>query len=275
MPTDADSRYIVRYAETPADIEAAQRLRWLCFRSGQFDGGRAEAVTGDAPRQCGSVERETPANPPADGIDADAYDARCTHILVEDRASGRLVACCRFMALTGAEVLGSYSAQYYNLSGLADFDGRMIELGRFCIHPGWRDQTILRLVWDSIGAHESARGLAMLFGCSSFLGTDPAQHVAAFALLKDRHLAPPELLPRIKAPIVYPFAQTLDGVPPDERQARAAMPPLLRFYLALGGWVSDHAVVDTQLGTMHVFTALQLADLKAGRCRRFMPALAG
>jgi putative hemolysin len=45
------------------------------------------------------------------------------------------------------------------------------------------------------------------------------------------------------------------------------MPPLLRTYLMMGGWVSDHAVIDRDLGTLHVFTGLEIAAVPAGRAR--------
>ena len=53
----------------------------------------------------------------------------------------------------------------------------------------------------------------------------------------------------------------------DPRAAMAAMPPLLRSYLAMGGWVSDHAVVDAQLGTLHVFTGLEIRAIPPARAR--------
>lgn len=43
------------------------------------------------------------------------------------------------------------------------------------------------------------------------------------------------------------------------------LPPLLRGWLALGAEVSDHAVIDRDLGTMHVFTALPVAAIPPGR----------
>jgi putative hemolysin len=52
------------------------------------------------------------------------------------------------------------------------------------------------------------------------------------------------------------------------------MPPLLRTYLAMGGWVSDHAVVDRDLGTLHVFTGLEIAAIPPGRARA-LRAVAG
>ena len=52
------------------------------------------------------------------------------------------------------------------------------------------------------------------------------------------------------------------------------MPPLLRTYLMMGGWVSDHAVMDRQLGTMHVFTGVEIKAIPPARARA-LRALAG
>mgnify|MGYP006206379873 CR=1 FL=1 len=46
-----------------------------------------------------------------------------------------------------------------------------------------------------------------------------------------------------------------------------AMPPLLKTYLLMGGWVSDHAVVDRDLNTLHVFTGLEIRAIPEGRAR--------
>ena len=45
------------------------------------------------------------------------------------------------------------------------------------------------------------------------------------------------------------------------------MPPLLRSYLAMGGWVSDHAVVDRDLDTLHVFTGFEVRAIPEARVR--------
>jgi len=54
----------------------------------------------------------------------------------------------------------------------------------------------------------------------------------------------------------------------------ANMPPLLRTYLMMGGWVSDHAVIDADLGTLHVFTGLEIAAIPPAR-KRLLRAVAG
>ncbi|NKX45832.1 GNAT family N-acetyltransferase [Roseicyclus persicicus] len=241
----AKGRYRARLADGAEDVAAAQRLRTLAFRG-----------------------------PGADRLDADAFDAACTHVLVEDIRSGTLVCCFRLLPLpSGAEIGRSYSAQFYELSALAGFDGPMVEMGRFCIHPDWRDPDILRVAWGAMTAWVDAEGVEMLFGCSSFHGTEARDYYDAFALLRDRHIAPKRWLPRVKAPAVFRFAARLRRKP-DLKRAQAKMPPLLRTYLLMGGWVSDHAVIDRDLGTLHVFTGLEIRAVPPARAR-LLRAVAG
>ena len=239
-------RYLARLAASPDDLRAAQRLRWLCFVAPAGAGGGA-----DGP-----------------GLDADALDAQCRHMLVTEAATGRLVCCFRLMVLPGGRDIGrSYSAQFYDLSALEAFAGPMIEVGRFCVHPSVHDPDIIRLAWAALTRIVDDTGARMLFGCSSFPGTEPEPHAQALAMLQARHLAPLRWRPRIKAPHVFPLACAARPGPFDPGRALAAMPPLLRSYLALGGWVSDHAVIDRALRTLHVFTGVEIASIPPARQR--------
>jgi putative hemolysin len=231
-------RYVARLAESEADLGRALALRARMFRAGADDG--------------------------------DDLDAACRHVLVSEQSSGRAVCTFRLMLFeTGAHIPRSYSARYYELAALARVERPMAELGRFCIAPDRAgDPDLLRVAWGAIAAHVEAADVHMLFGCSSFCGTDVGRYLDAFALLRDRYLAPALWLPRAKAPDVFRFTAG-HGVPqrPDERRGLTAMPPLLRSYLAMGGRVSDHAVIDRDLGTLHVFTGLEIAAIPASRAR--------
>lgn len=244
------SCYHARHAETAADIAAAQRLRYLAFI----------AETGAAARP--------------DGRDADAFDAICQHVLIEDVKTGDLVATFRLLPLTsGEDIARSYSAQYYELDALKAYDQPMVEMGRFCVAPGLTDPDVLRVAWGAVTSFVDREGVGLLFGCSSFHGTDTQAYADAFAMLKERHLAPRRWLPRIKAPNVFRFAQRLRQRP-DRKRALKTMPPLLRSYLTMGGWVSDHAVVDTDMNTLHVFTGLEVGAIPPARARA-LRAVAG
>lgn len=232
-------RYRLRAAATGQDLLAAQRLRAAAFHPDR-------------------------AADPAQ-LDRDRFDSLCQHILIEDLRDGALVGCFRLMDLCdGSQIAESYSAQFYDLSRLASFAGPMIEIGRFCIHPDRHDPDILRLAWAALTRHVDAQGIQMMFGCSSFRGTDPARYLDAFAMLRDNHLAPPEWCPGIKAPQVFRFAA---GQPhrPDRKRGLQTMPPLLRSYLMMGGRVSDHAVIDRGMGTLHVFTGVEIRAIPDAR----------
>jgi len=227
--TPAATRYSVRFAATADDRESAQRLRHRCF---VIDAGRAAL---------------------AEGLDTDRFDALCRHVIIEEAEA--VVATFRVMTLTGGAALASsYSAQSYDLSGLASYARPMVELGRFCISPDVTDPAesaqILRLALSAITRIVDQASAGLLFGCASFTGTDPEPYRAAFQFLATRHAAPDALRPRQRA------AETValnTGHAPSPR----ALPPLLRSYLGLGGWVSDHAVVDREMSTLHVFTAVE------------------
>ncbi len=231
-------KYHARIAQAERDITAVHSLRARTFRRGVC-------------------------------ADADQFDEKCTHFIVEDQRNGAVVCCFRLLLVTrGDQIHKSYSSQYYGLSALTAYDSPMLEMGRFCIDSGRSDPDILRVAWAALTAYVDAYGIKLLFGCSSFEGTDAAQYTDTFAMLRTNHLAPKRWLPKIKAPQVVRFEKRLA----DRKKAILAMPPLLRSYLSMGGWVSDHAVVDRDLGTLHVFTGLEIAAIPAAR-KRLLRAL--
>ncbi len=231
-------KYTARLTRAPGDMRAAQALRYRAF------------IDADG-----------------EGIDEDRFDAACEHVLVEAE-DGALVAAYRLLPLeSGAEIGRSYAAQYYDLARLTAYPGRMVEMGRFCIRPGLRDPEILRVAWAMMTRFVDGTGVEMMFGCSSFSGTDPGAHLAGFAMLHKRFRAPARWAPGERAPELFRFSNDMGA-----RPSLRAVPPLLRSYLAMGGWVSDHAVIDRALGTLHVFTGLEVRAVPETRARALRAA---
>ena len=142
----------------------------------------------------------------------------------------------------------------------------MLELGRFCVAPENQDPDILRIAWALLTEIVDRDAVKMLFGCSSFTGMETAPHLDAFALLRARHLGPRRWLPQVKAAETFRYGTLLRRLP-DARNGWLGIPPLLRTYLMMGGWVSDHAVVDRQMKTLHVFTGLEIGAIPEKRKR--------
>jgi len=226
-----------RFAETPADVQSALTLRRTSFFNG------------------------------VGVIDGDEFDHRCLHVLIEDSETTELLCCYRLLPLSsGPDVMTSYSAQFYDLSALSKFSGSMVEVGRFCIAANARDPNVLRAAWAVMTKYVDELNIELLFGCSSFKGTDASAHLESFSLLADCHLAPKLWLPKVKAAKVFHFASKQKSFT-DRAKALRKMPPVLKTYLSMGGWVSNHAVVDYEMNTMHVFTGLEVKNIPAARKR--------
>ena len=235
------ARYQVRLSRASEDLVRAERLR-------------AEIFRGDAKAR-----------------DLDAIDPHCLHGLIEQVSDGALVGCFRMLPLkNGAQIDMSYSAQYYDLSKFYEYSDPLLELGRFCVAAHLNDPDILRVALGAVTRFVDDNAIACLFGCSSFAGTDPAPYWPGFAHLSAHHGAPERLAPGRNAQDIIDLAQ---GGPACPKEAVATLPGLLRSYLMMGGWVSDHAVVDRDLGTLHVFTGVEIAAIPPAR-KRVLRALA-
>lgn len=227
--------YHVYVSRDRDDIARAQAFRHMCFQGGE-------------------------------GLDADRFDADAHHVLIEDQ-HGALAGCYRMLIYQNAPaLLHGYSAQFYDLTRLAHAGGPVIELGRFCLRADLRDPDLARIGWGVLTGVATRLGAVRLVGCCSFAGTDAAPYVQGFAYLNQRALAPAALAPAIRAPEVIRFADA-PHMQIDPQRAKGQLPPLLRNYLSLGGWVSDHAVVDRGFGTLHVLTAVDIANIPKARAR--------
>ena len=229
----------VRLAADAAEVEAAQRLRYRVFYG-----------------EMGA--RPTPGMVAA-GRDFDRFDAICDHLLVLDAALGTgpdaIVGTYRLLRRSVAEAQGGfYTADEYDLSALAAIPGESHELGRACVDAGHRTRATMQRLWSGIARYVFAHDIRIMFGCASLPGTDPRAVAPSLAYLHRRHLAPPELRPRaLPERYVAMTVATEDGGPPDDDAAAlAALPPLIKGYLRLGGFVGDGAVIDAQFGTIDV-----------------------
>jgi len=226
----------VRIATTASEIDAVQALRFRVFYE-----------------EMGATPEPAMA---AVGRDHDAFDAVADHLLVVDHAIGPgpegVVGTYRLIQQEAAERIGHfYSAGEYDIAPLMRFPGRMLELGRSCVDAGYRSRAAMQLLWRGIAAYVFLHRIDLMFGCASLPGTDPDAVAAELTYLYHNHLAPPALRPRA-LDSRYVEMRRLDPRRLDPRRALAALPPLIKGYLRLGGFVGDGAVIDRQFNTTDV-----------------------
>lgn len=226
----------VRIAATEAELDAIQALRFRVFYEEM--GARPDAETLATRR------------------DRDAFDAVADHLLVVDHDIGTgpdaVVGTYRLIRRQAAARIGRfYSADEYDISPLLAFPGEVLELGRSCVASAWRTRGTLQLLWRGIAAYVFRHRIDLMFGCASLPGTDLDALAPQLTYLRHYHLAPEALRPRA-LPHRYIPMDRMDPASLDARAVLNELPPLVKGYLRLGGFVGDGAVLDHQFNTTDV-----------------------
>ncbi len=144
-----------------------------------------------------------------------------------------------------------YSEDEYDIRPITTFPGPVLELGRSCVDASHRGRAVMQLLWRGIAAYVDLHGIDLMFGCASLNGTDPDALALELTYLYGHHLAPPALRPRA-LPGRYVDMRRLDPATLDPRRANQILPPLIKGYLRVGGFVGDGAVIDRQFNTVDV-----------------------
>ncbi|MEW1722444.1 GNAT family N-acyltransferase [Streptomyces sp. NPDC093109] len=240
----AETRYVVSLARTEDDVRAAQRLRHLVF-AGEM-GARLDG--------------------PEPGLDGDAFDAHCDHLLVREATGGEVVGTYRLLPPERARAAGRlYSDGEFDLSRLDAIRSDLVEVGRSCVHPHHRTGGVIALIWAGLARYMTTSGHEWLAGCCSVpLADGGALAAATWNTVKEKHLAP-------EAQWVTPHRLWTPG--PEAVAAAAApteLPALLRGYLRLGARVCGAPAHDPEFGVADLYVLLSMRRVNPRYLRHFL-----
>lgn len=236
----------VRLARDADDLIAAQRLRFDVF------------VT--------ELGARAPGADHARGLESDEFDAHVDHLVLVDEAQDpglqrHVVGVYRLLTSERAQDLGRfYSDGEFDLEPLRRSGRRLVELGRSCVHPDYRRGAAMVLMWNALASYVLEHGIEVMFGAASFPGAEAGRHAAALAWLRAHHLAPEAMRVRAWGSGAV-FAAEDDRGADDAAMIPAAIPPLIRAYLRLGGFVGEGAYVDTDFNTTDVCLIMDTAAM--------------
>lgn len=251
----------VRLSRDMDEVRAAQNLRYRVF----YEEMRAEASPATA-----AAKR-----------DFDPLDELCDHLLVLDHTrpeNNRIIGTYRLIRREAAKKHGKfYSSDEYDISCLVDYPGEILELGRSCVEADYRTRPTMQLMWTGLAAYVLQHDIALMFGCASLPGNDPSMHKEALTYLYYHHLAPPGMRPvalperyvdmRMMPPESVNAEEGFEKVRLDPRLGGNNLPPLIKGYMRVGGYVGDGAVIDHQFNTTDVCIIVK-TDLMADRYSR-------
>ncbi|EOM76300.1 GNAT family N-acetyltransferase [Rhodococcus rhodnii] len=207
-----------------------------------------------------------------DGRDADRFDDHCDHLLVRYEPTGEVVGCYRMLPPDAAERAGGYySANEFDLTGLAPHRNRIVEMGRACVAAEHRTGSVVALMWSGILGYLELTRHDVVMGCVSVPmerpGTDRGGDVRGVRdLVRSRHAYEPGVVTPRRRVVVG--GRTLDEIAPPPR---TAVPPLMRGYLRIGARVCGEPSFDPEFDVADFVTVLALADAD----RRYLERLRG
>jgi len=235
--------YRMRFAETREDLEGAFRLRFLVFNLELGEG---------------------PESAYRDGYERDEFDEICDHLLIEDTRNGQIVGTYRLQTgIAAGRNLGYYSAREFDFTPYEPLRGKLVELGRACIHRDHRSFEVLTLLWRGIGAYAQERRARYLVGCSSLTSQSPSEGLVIYSQLQD-FLVEPSLqtvpLPAFELPVDEHGSLRSDLRPPK----------LLRAYLSIGARICGIPAIDRAFKTIDFLTLLDLEAIYSGARARYL-----
>ncbi len=242
LPPTPVPRLQVELADSPKDIEAVQRLRYQVFVEEM--GARIETIEA--------------------GVERDHFDPFCEHLIVRDIEVNRIVGCYRILTSTQVEKAGGYySAGEFDLTRILSLPGRLMEVGRTCVHPDYRTGATIALLWQGLARYMVKNRFDYLMGCASIpLGHGTGAAQALYDHLKDNYLAPEQwrVVPKVRLPQVNLVGDQEGG----------AIPPLLKAYLRVGARICGEPAWDPQFNVADLFILLRADQMKTRYVRHFV-----
>jgi putative hemolysin len=231
----------VSFARDEAEVREAQRLRYKIF---------AEEMGARLPNA-------------ESGLDQDLFDPFCEHLLVRDNETLEVVGTYRLLTPEQARKVGSfYSQTEFDMTRIAHLSSRMVEVGRSCVHPGYRSGATIALLWSGLSRFMQRHGYDYLIGCASIPMADGGHAAASiFRHIGMEHMSPVEwrVFPRNRLPL-----EALDNT------LNVPLPPLLKGYMRLGCYVCGEPAWDPDFNTADLMLILPLALMNQRYARHFL-----
>jgi len=238
--TRPQPRLKISLAQSAAEVREAQRLRYTVFA-----------------KEMGARLANS-----HHGLDQDLFDPYCEHLLVRDQDTLEVIGTYRLLTPEMAQrVGGTYADTEFDLTRLGHLQERMVEVGRACVHPDYRNGAAIGLLWSGLARFMQQRGYAYLIGSASIAMHDGGHSAASiYRRIGLEHMSPVEwrVFPRHRLPL-----EALDNT------LNVPLPPLLKGYMRLGCFVCGEPAWDPDFNTADLLLILPMSLMNRRYARHF------
>ncbi len=224
----------IKVAQTQEEIAAAQRLRFEVFHTETKERSQGEQH---------------------DNLDIDEYDKISKHLIIIDKSKNLVIGTYRLLLGSDVGKIGFHAEKIFDINNIKNLDGGLLELGRSCIHRGYRNNSVINLLWNAIAWQVRAHSIKYIFGCPRLGSTDPKDVSEAFRFIKNKYYAPQELWVNTLPENV--FRQLTEDIEINNpRIAFRKLSPLIKGYLHIGALVCSYPAVYHEFNSVVLFMLL-------------------
>lgn len=236
---------VTRLAESNEEVQKAQRIRYQVFCE-EFSALKS--------------------SPSQSQLEQEKHDLYCDHLLVLKETPSmpdEIIGTQRFLLKqSGKQAVAFRSQSEFDFQTLADKnpEKRFMELGRSCILKQYRNKRTMELMWHGTWAYAVQNQVDVMLGCASFYAKSQDEIALELGFLSNFRATSPNW----QVTPTAPGAKALEDFAKPEIDAKGAirnLPPLLKGYLRLGAFFSDHAVIDEEFGTIDVAVILPVENI--------------
>jgi putative hemolysin len=241
----------VKLAENQLEIERALALRYDVFNLEMGEGLPQSSATRK---------------------DRDEYDLYCQHLVVIDKSNEeKTVGTYRILTRKAArDNIGFYSENEFDITSIYNLPDEIAEVGRSCVHPDYRDGSVISLLWQGLAEFMIKQDVRYLMGCGSIHSVDPEVASKSYAFLKEKDaIASDEFR-------VYPNPDyRLPGFSSefkieDLKAISKSIPPLIKGYIRLGAKICGAPALDAVFGTTDVFILFDRKEITERYAKHYM-----
>lgn len=229
------------WASSSAEIRQAQALRYEVFQQ-DFDVDFSHA---------------------GNQLDIDAFDEFCDHLLIRHAESNRIVGTYRVLNPQAALRCGKlYSDGEFKLDALNPLRSQLVEVGRSCVHPDFRQGAVILALWRGLGKYMNEHGFRWMLGCTSVSLSDGGVLAGALThYFKDAKTLQSSFI-----------AQPLNDLPTiaNPELGNVVLPPLLKAYIRMGAKICGAPAHDKEFNSADFLTLLDCHNMNHSYARHFI-----
>lgn len=243
--------YSIKFAVTPDEILATQRLRYKVFNEEQGKGLDSANLN---------------------GVDVDEFDAYCLHLIVQHKNEALPVGTYRINIgpMTNCDI-GFYSSREYDIAGFDEIRAKVLEVGRSCVSRQYRNGTVVALLWAGISEVLARTNMRYLAGCVSLEDIRPEAAWAVYEYLRKNDKLSTQIsgTPCKEFYMERPPEEKINEILENNSELQKVLTPLLKGYLRLGSKICGPPVFDKEFGTIDFLILMDVCKMPERYAKHF------